>query len=282
MLHSPPLTIKLQEIIKIIEKFKGEDKNKLSSFLLKESEFIFSNFNSFGPLKIQLLKLCLIYSNDKVYCKKAINNKILQTRALILDLVKSDYSLEQEYFYKPEKWMVLIVDDIRESFGLLRKGGELKGSESEIVSWKESEIVKRGRKEELGKGNGRKGSESESVRKGSEIGRKGNGQKGELGNGQKGELETNEQAASDTILEIYNELLLKNIRLIFCSQDKFRSGGNQLILNLLFYEKEIGRFVNFDFTKEIDFFKERFLEGKYLGTEKLRRILGEYSTGRGV
>ena len=51
---------------------------------------------------------CFIDENSSV-----MDNKRLQLRAFIFDLVFTNYSLEQAYIYKPEKLMKVLVNDIK-------------------------------------------------------------------------------------------------------------------------------------------------------------------------
>ena len=43
-----------------------------------------------------------------------MRHKAIQTRALILDLINTDYSIDIKYIYKPEKWIFAIIKDIND------------------------------------------------------------------------------------------------------------------------------------------------------------------------
>lgn len=115
------MLLQLQEIDEIIGKFPESDRRALIDYFLEQAKLRLEDPTPIRRRKISLLRSCLAYIPSKGhggFVDSVLNTKILQTRALILDLVCTNYSLEKQYIYKPEKWAELIVQDVRETFDL--------------------------------------------------------------------------------------------------------------------------------------------------------------------
>lgn len=116
-----PMVIQLQEIDDIISKFTGDDRLALSSYYVEISREKLEDPAPMKRQKICLLKDNLRYLPEKDHAKfveEILSVKVLQTRALVLDLVCTNYSIEKQYIYKPENWIEAIVSDIFETFDL--------------------------------------------------------------------------------------------------------------------------------------------------------------------
>lgn len=113
--------IELENISKIINEFKNEEKKELISYYVKTGLETIENSKLIKNKQIKLFKHILTYIPEKDIddiIENIIKIKIKQTRAEILDLVISDYSVERRYISKPEKWIETIVEDIYETFDL--------------------------------------------------------------------------------------------------------------------------------------------------------------------
>lgn len=115
------MLLQLDEIEEIIDQFPDKDREALSVFYIDSSRRKFRESTPIKRHRICLLKSNLKYIPEKKraeYIDEIMGIKVLQTRALILDLVCSNYTIEKEYIYKPESWIELIVADIFETFAL--------------------------------------------------------------------------------------------------------------------------------------------------------------------
>lgn len=111
--------IQLDEIGQIIEKFQGSQRGELARFYVETARKRLTDPIPIKRRKIYLLRHILIFSDKKEHAgliEEALQAKTLQTRALILDLIASNYSLEQRNLYKPEGWLETIIRDVRDTF----------------------------------------------------------------------------------------------------------------------------------------------------------------------
>lgn len=115
------MLIQLQEIDKIIERFSDAERAELARHYI-----VLSRERLHDPMPIGKLKICLLKSNlryvppdERVrYCDDVMATKMLQTRALVLDLIEMNYTLEKRCIYRPERWIEAIVADINDTFEL--------------------------------------------------------------------------------------------------------------------------------------------------------------------
>lgn len=117
-LYIKEMSAHLERIHKIINKFCGEDKDKLMKYYISKSRDILLDEKEIKGAKLNLLqemKSMNVDGTDQLL-EEVLDHKVLQTRALILDLVDNDYSTGFEMIYKPEKWIEKLVEDIRETF----------------------------------------------------------------------------------------------------------------------------------------------------------------------
>ncbi len=114
----------LEEINKIIDNFHNEERNEIIRYYIKYGNEIIENPETISKKKILLFQDMLKYVNDEEksdMINRIMELKTIQTRALILDLISSDYSLDRKYFSKPEKWIKVIIEDIYETFSVGNK-----------------------------------------------------------------------------------------------------------------------------------------------------------------
>lgn len=113
--------IQLEEIKNIIDKFKDNDRMELIKHYVNLAKEKLEDPVSIRKKKIALLRDCLQYipvDDFDAFIDRVLDTKLLQTRALILDLIISNYSLEKHYISKPEKWIDAIFEDMFGTFDL--------------------------------------------------------------------------------------------------------------------------------------------------------------------
>jgi hypothetical protein len=164
-----------------------------------------------------------------------MNHKVLQTRALILDLITKDYSKDTECIYKPEKWIKEIVKDIEETF--------IKNED------KEDEDGDR-------EGDRERNEEEEGEDKGEEV------DKGDKLIWHKEYHNENTINYNIHLLTLYNSKLINEFKSIFISNEKYGTGGNQLLLNFKFYSEFMQKKFEFDFEGFLKEVEEIIEKGK--------------------
>lgn len=109
-------------LLKKFETLKHQfDKNEqkvLDEYFIETALDTLFNEKSINNLKINLLNDIKVIST-KEYEKnkeKLMRHKAIQTRAIILDLISTDYSIDVKCIYKPEKWIYKIIKDIELTF----------------------------------------------------------------------------------------------------------------------------------------------------------------------
>lgn len=112
------MTMYLDRIQAIINKFQGEDRRRLTEHYVSVSRRLLLNEREVRHSKIDLLRdlQSVEGGNTQELAEEVLDHKVLQVRALVLDLVNSDYSSDCETVYKPEKWIREITRDIRDTF----------------------------------------------------------------------------------------------------------------------------------------------------------------------
>lgn len=112
------MTINFDKIQRIINEFHGEDKRKLIDHYIAVSRNILLDEKEVKKPKVEILQdICSMGLDDELM-EDVLDHKILQVRALILDLVDNDYTADCGTVYKPEKWIKQIVRDVTETFDL--------------------------------------------------------------------------------------------------------------------------------------------------------------------
>lgn len=115
------MAIQPQEVDAIIEKFTGDDRQALAKYYIEVSREKLEDPVPMKRQKMRLLKSNLRYlpEDDRPkFVGEMLGVKVLQIRALVLDLVSTNYSMEKQYISKPESWMEAIVADVFETFDL--------------------------------------------------------------------------------------------------------------------------------------------------------------------
>ncbi|EEQ82851.1 hypothetical protein NCER_100391 [Vairimorpha ceranae BRL01] len=112
----PKNNIFIAKINSITSKFDKNEQKILHNFLIEESLDNLFNEKPISKNKINLFFLLKSFSESVYENKKEIlmRHKAIQTRALILDLINTDYSIDIKYIYKPEKWIFAIIKDIND------------------------------------------------------------------------------------------------------------------------------------------------------------------------
>lgn len=200
----------LEEINEIIQKFEGDNKTKLVGFYVELVKTKLLNEKPFDRTKVLVLKDVLKYLKEderNPYITEVFKSKVIQMRALVLDLVVVNYSVEKQHIARPERWIELLINDINSCF----------------------------------------------------------------------EIEDNEERG---LFKIYNELICDEIILLFCSYEKFNSGGNQLLLNIIAYQNAVEMYTDYDFSKMYDEIKRHFMAGKDLPIKEIRNIYKEYAKSK--
>lgn len=113
------MSVVLDEIDELINKFSGEQREEAVDFYVQLSREKLGARNIIGGKEIELLGRMTKYmpkqDRDELV-DQVLNTKVVQARTFILDNFKDDFSGEKEFFSKISKWMVAVVDDIRETF----------------------------------------------------------------------------------------------------------------------------------------------------------------------
>lgn len=234
--------LQIKEIEKLLGNFEGENQEELSRYYIEVALQRLKDLNQFNYKKLELLKSILKYSNVKNHKKlidEILSIKIIQIRALILDLITTNYSMEQQYIYKPEKWMESIINDLFKTFNISER-------QTENLSLNQSEKYADGES---------KSKKNQKLKK---------------------EYKLDLDLQTIDILNLYNKKLCEEIILIFCSCEKFNSAGNQLILNIVMYIKTVGKYLDYDYSDFIKKLYSRFNPDKAVPLIKIENIYDEY------
>eukprot|EP00866_Antonospora_locustae_P002328 jgi/Antlo1/2328/1790 len=200
-------------IYDIVDEFDDEHKVELCDYYLSLWRTKLQNHNFGSRLPIcALADLNALFSRYPFLKKEKLfdfqnfvfERKVLEMRACILDLVDQDYSGDIEHIYKPEKWILEVVNDIKTCFDL-----------------KNIEHIK--------------------------------------------------------LFRIFNTWFLHEILLIFIAKNKrFGKSGNQLVLNLMFYQTFVHKIAEYNFDDFFGKIVENFQEQSFKGFEALNGILSRY------
>lgn len=113
-----PMSVYLEKIKRILGTFEPEEQNELKKYYLDRSVSLLLDDKRIGNAKIHLLRDMeeIVEEEDlRRIQNDAMDHKVLQTRALVLDLITTDYTKDAN-ISKPEKWVKEIVKDIKETF----------------------------------------------------------------------------------------------------------------------------------------------------------------------
>ncbi|OQS55535.1 hypothetical protein EHP00_561 [Ecytonucleospora hepatopenaei] len=251
------MTYIFKEINEKILKFRKEEQIQLVKYYIDTAlKKLTDNKTVFNNKKLILLLNILKYAKNeeskKLLIQVGLSNKINNARTMILDLIDIDFSGEQKVFYRPDKWIGIVLKDILETFDYERilddnilktnRGLEKINLTDEKVMHAKEFIIEKDEKPEI---------------KSSEIEYK--------------VVKFNDNIDSEDLLlclEIYNKKLCSAFVNIFCSCDKFNSSGNQLLLNLVAYIDKMS-FLNYDFYSFLRKIKMNFLENKSMKMEDI-------------
>ncbi|EOB11239.1 hypothetical protein NBO_1364gi001, partial [Nosema bombycis CQ1] len=112
------MSVYLKKIKRIISNFNKEEQSELIKYYFESAKRLLLDDKLVSRSKIHLLKDLKEIQNENDLNdleNDLMSHKVLQTRALILDLITKDYSKDTECIYKPEKWIKEIVKDIEET-----------------------------------------------------------------------------------------------------------------------------------------------------------------------
>ncbi|WEL39402.1 hypothetical protein PFJ87_09g00290 [Encephalitozoon hellem] len=115
------MSIYLEKVQKIIGDFEDEDKQILIKHYVQTSRNVLLDEKEVKKSKLSLLgDLHAIGGKDEINAivNDVLDHKILQIRALILDLVDDDYTSDSKVIGRPEKWIKRIIEDAEETFSL--------------------------------------------------------------------------------------------------------------------------------------------------------------------
>ena len=249
---------------KILKFDKEEERRDILEFYIKTSIEKLNDEAFFDHNKLMLLLNILQYAEDDETRRKLVfaglNKKIASARLLVLDLIDIDFSREQKVFYRPDKWIGIILKDIKETFDyedLLKDTNYKEKQGIDKLKLTEEELKKEKYKEE----------DFKRVNYG-EIDVK------SLNLEAKQFKDVYKTEDVFLCLTVYNRRLCNEIVDIFCSCDKFNSSGNQLILNIITYIDKMS-FIDYNYMKLIKKIKSNFMEGKDVPIED---ILQGYKT----
>ena len=107
----------LADIVSVINRFSGEERDEITEFYVKEATRQIVDPRPIRKSKIMLMKHISQFTDDPGALEtRILHMKAIQTRALVLDLVTTNYSMEKRHISKPEKWILAILDDINRTF----------------------------------------------------------------------------------------------------------------------------------------------------------------------
>jgi hypothetical protein len=107
----------LEEIHRIIDKFAdASSRAELVRHYMDVSRKLLLDEGEINHKKLQLLCDLKGYDGYDELADEVLSHKVLQTQALVLDLVGTDYTAERHTVYKPERWAREIVRNIAETF----------------------------------------------------------------------------------------------------------------------------------------------------------------------
>ncbi|KMV65491.1 hypothetical protein M970_090120 [Encephalitozoon cuniculi EcunIII-L] len=110
----------LRKVQKIVDEFESEDRKKLVKYYVQTAKSVLLDEREVKRSKFDLLNDLHTINADGIndVIDDVLGHKILQVRALILDLVDDDYTGDRKAVGKPEKWIRQIVKDAEETFDL--------------------------------------------------------------------------------------------------------------------------------------------------------------------
>ncbi|KAK6090428.1 hypothetical protein P3W45_000525 [Vairimorpha bombi] len=120
-------------------KFDDNEQIILTEYFVDTALQTLFNEKSIDRSKINLLNDIKSLSPETYTNKKdeLMRHKAIQTRALVLDLISTDYSVDVKCIYKPEKWVYEILKDVENTFvdetGLLSSYNEFLVKEFEDI-----------------------------------------------------------------------------------------------------------------------------------------------------
>jgi hypothetical protein len=113
------ILMELKRIHQIIDKFTDpDDRSEVIAHYVSTAREILLDESEIKHSKIELLCDLKDYGGYNELLNEVLDHKVLQTQALVLDLVSTDYTAECQSIYKTEKWMKELVKDAREAFDL--------------------------------------------------------------------------------------------------------------------------------------------------------------------
>ncbi|KAL6120728.1 hypothetical protein NUSPORA_02494 [Nucleospora cyclopteri] len=252
----------LKEINEKLTKFNKEEKEALIKFYIKYSFDRIKEDASFNNKKLILLLNLAQYTADeesklKLLCW-GLKQQILATRALILDLIDFDFTKEKTAFYKPDKWVNLILKGIKETFNYENILKVEKRKLEEVLSIEDDESISSNATKESDK------FEKIILHSINDLNIK--------------MIKIDSVYNKEDLqlsLELYNEMLCNEFLDIFLGADKFNSAGNQLLLNLIAYIDGMS-FLQYDFEHFYNKVVSNFQEDKVLPKSKILQIYNEY------
>lgn len=238
------MLIQLEEINAIINRFAGTHRKTIVNHYLSRARAKLADPKPMGRKKMWLLRNSLQYIelDSRIdYIREMLSNKVLQTRALVLDLINANYAFDKKHLYKPESWMEHIIFDIEEAFETARlepKAGvstaHPRGDIGKMVTEAFSEI------------------------------------------GDSPTALLSDPRVDQILLGEYNRQLCIEMLNIFISCERFNTAGNQLILSLFAYQDRVGKYVDYDFKDMNQMLIGRFQPGTYFGDERIAQIYAEF------
>ncbi|KAM0671873.1 hypothetical protein CWI42_040100 [Ordospora colligata] len=112
------MSVYLDKVKRIINNFEGDDRNSLVSHCILVSRDVLLDDREVKRAKLDVVTdlYSIIVDDADALLDEVLSHKILQVRALILDLVDNDYSVDYEDVGMPERWIRKIVEDTRDTF----------------------------------------------------------------------------------------------------------------------------------------------------------------------
>lgn len=165
----------------------------------------------------------MLYEVIDEVVKYTLNKKVLKVKALILDLVKTEYTEDGEYTEKEEKWIKEVVKDISSDIPL-----HLVSDSSYDVSIKGAKAFLSQEKKE------KKGEKAKREKEG--------GEEGEEAGGREKELLSN---ITKYLLYNFVLLIIGEIKSLFISRNKkFGSKSALLVLNIKYLQSFVSPYIN--------------------------------------
>lgn len=286
----------LKEIERTINKYNGNQKVEIIDFLKKTISDSIENIPFVNKKLIQLICFSFKYfsnSERELISEKVINTKILQIRTFILNNSKLDLFGEKQHFCNFSEWILTTILEINNTFYFNDSeydNGNNKDRNKSDINKKGVSNKDRDKSDKDRNKSDKDGDINNKDRNKSKIDKKdhidtnisnNNDKKNIIDNkDDKSHISRNDNSTInisrndkflDSLIQNFHKKLCDEFKLIFCSNEKFNSAGNQLVLDI---KKYFDSFEGFEQEKKslMEKIVKNFNSNKILSNDKLDEI----------